>query len=742
MKKYIIIGICFVIQILCFSSAFSKDTKKILTVWAMGAEGRKIGEMAKLFEKENPDVKVITQAIPWGAAHEKLMTAVVGGIPPDICQLGTTWMAEFHAMNALAQLDDYIKISKVISPEKFFKGSWNTNVIDGSVWGIPWYVDTRVLFYRKDLLREIGYEHPPRTWSELLDIGRKLRKDIDGDGKIDKWGISLAAGGGGVWTDLGFFVWQNGADFLTPDNKFASVTTEEFREAFKFYVNIFREKIAPVEASVDVDLFHAFSSGYYPMFISGPWMIDLVNKECPDIKGKWDVSVLWKKKKNTSFVGGCNLVIFEKSKNKELAWKFIEFMSRPENQVEWYKLTTDLPSVRDAWKDKFFDDKPMVKVFGKQLEDTASPPNIPEWEQIANIFGQKVELITWGGQDEDKILKEIECQINKILESKRRKHSGATLVFLIFFSVILVLFVLFLVFGKRSEFKRVSYTPYVFIFPAICVLCVFLFIPIVASFLLSLTNCDIYTITDWKRILFVGLENYISLFKDEVFWKSLKNTFIFVGVGVPLSITVSLFMAVILNENFIRFRSFFRAGYFVPVITTIVAVAVIWKWLYNPDYGLINWFIGLFGIPPQDWLRSTKLALPSLIIMAVWKNFGYNMVIFLAGLQAIPSSLYEAAWVDGADKWQSFLHITLPGLRPTTFFVTVTTFIGYFQFFAEPYVMTQGGPMNSTISMVLYMYYQGFKFFRMGYASAIAYVLFGIIFIFTVLQLRLQKESQ
>jgi len=740
MKKFILIMMCFVIQFLYFSDAF---TKEILTVWAMGAEGRKIGEMAKIFEKENPNVKVITQAIPWGAAHEKLMTSVVGGIPPDVCQLGTTWMAEFHAMNSLARLDEYIKNSKVISPEKFFKGSWNTNVIDGSVWGIPWYVDTRVLFYRKDLLKEVGYDHPPRTWDELLDVGRKLKRDIDGDGKIDKWGMSLASGGAGVWSDLGFFVWQNDADFLTPDNNFASVTTEEFREAFKFYVNIFREKIAPVEASVDVDIFHAFSSGYYPMFISGPWMVDLVNKECPDIKGKWDVSVLWKKKKNTSFIGGCNLIIFEKSKNKELAWKFIEFMSRPENQVEWYKLTTDLPSVRDAWEDPFFDDKPMVKVFGKQLEDTASPPNIPEWEQIANVIGQKVELVTWGGQDEDKILKEMEWEINGVLESKKTKHSSSTLVFFIFLTIILVLFILFLVLGKKSkfEFGKVSYAPYIFILPALFVLSIFLFVPIVASFLLSLTSCDIYTITDWKRILFVGLENYISLFKDEVFWKSLKNTFIFVGVGVPLSITVSLFMAIILNESFIKFRSFFRAGYFVPVITTIVAVAVIWKWLYNPDYGLINWFIGLFGIPPQDWLRSTKLALPSLIIMAVWKNFGYNMVIFLAGLQAIPSSLYEAAWVDGADKWKSFLHITLPGLRPTTFFVTITTFIGYFQFFAEPYVMTQGGPMNSTISMVLYMYYQGFKFFRLGYASAIAYVLFGIIFIFTMLQLKLQKES-
>ncbi|MDI6641635.1 MAG: sugar ABC transporter permease [Elusimicrobiota bacterium] len=291
------------------------------------------------------------------------------------------------------------------------------------------------------------------------------------------------------------------------------------------------------------------------------------------------------------------------------------------------------------------------------------------------------------------------------------------------------------------ETKKINYAPYFFILPAISVLLVFLFLPIIASFLLSLTNCDIYSIADWRKIFFIGLENYRSLLKDTVFWKSLQNTAVFVGLGVPLSITVSLFMAIILNEGFIKFRSLFRAGYFVPVITTLVAVAVIWKWLYEPKHGLINWFFGLIRIPSQDWLNSERLALPSLIVMAVWKNFGYNMVIFLAGLQAIPSSLYEAAAVDGANKWQGFWHITIPGLRPTTLFITVTTLIGYFQFFAEPYVMTQGGPMNSTISIVLYMYYQGFKFFRLGYASAIAYVLFGIIFVFTMLQLRFQKSQ-
>lgn len=268
-----------------------------------------------------------------------------------------------------------------------------------------------------------------------------------------------------------------------------------------------------------------------------------------------------------------------------------------------------------------------------------------------------------------------------------------------------------------------------------------MFLPIIASFILSLTNCDIYSIANWEKISYVGLQNYKSLFKDPLFWKSLWNTFVFVSIGMPLSISVSLFMAIVLNQKFIKFKAFFRAGYFIPVITTIVAVAIVWKWLYNPEYGLMNWLLELIDIKKQEWLRDPRLALPCLIVMSIWKNFGYNMVIFLAGLQAIPSTLYEAAAIDGANEWQSFWHVTIPSLKPTLLFVTITTTIGFFQFFAEPYVMTQGGPLNSTISIVLYMYNNGFKFFKLGYASAVSYVLFGIIFLFTIIQFKFKKTN-
>ncbi len=278
--------------------------------------------------------------------------------------------------------------------------------------------------------------------------------------------------------------------------------------------------------------------------------------------------------------------------------------------------------------------------------------------------------------------------------------------------------------------------PYLFITPALVLFLTFSFIPIIAAFFVSLT--------DWGLggASFVGLSNYIDLIGDPLFLRSFRNTFYFTFVGMPLSVLAGLFAAMLLNSALVRFKTLFRTGFFLPVITNLVACGVIWRWLYNPQFGVIKWLLGVFHISSPNWLGDPKWAMPAIILMAIWRNFGYSMVIFLAGLQAIPRRFYEAAIIDGADSWRSFLHVTLPLLKPTTIFVSIITTIGYFQLFAEPYVMTnQGGPVNSTLSVVLYLYKNGFKFFRFGYASAIAYVLFFIIFIFSFVQLRLVRQT-
>lgn len=280
-----------------------------------------------------------------------------------------------------------------------------------------------------------------------------------------------------------------------------------------------------------------------------------------------------------------------------------------------------------------------------------------------------------------------------------------------------------------------------FLAPALLVIGAFFFLPVLASFVLSLTDFDIYAVAALENARFVGIGNYRDLVRDPLFWVALKNTFYFVLVGGPLSVGASLGAALLLNARLVRFKSVFRTIYFAPVVTTLVAVAVVWRYLYHPRFGLLNYVLGWVGIGPIDWLGDPAWAMPAIILLAVWKNFGYNMIIFIAGLQSIPAYLYEAAELDGAGAWQQFRHVTLPMLAPTFLFVGIITMIGYFQLFAEPYVMTQGGPLHATLSVVLHMYEQGFRWWNMGYAAAIAFVLFVIILLATLVQLRLQRTE-
>lgn len=280
-----------------------------------------------------------------------------------------------------------------------------------------------------------------------------------------------------------------------------------------------------------------------------------------------------------------------------------------------------------------------------------------------------------------------------------------------------------------------------FIAPALLVIFIFFFVPVAAALLLSFTDFDIYALGDIDTLRFIGLGNYLHLFQDPLFWMALKNTLYFVLVGGPLSIGISLGAALLINSKRVRFKGFFRTVFFMPVVTTLVAIAVVWRYLYHPRFGLLNYGLRLLGIDPIDWLGDPHWAMLAIILMAVWKNFGFNMIIFLASLQNIPEPLYEAARIDGAYGWQQFCYITLPGLKPTFGFVALITLIGYFQLFAEPYVMTQGGPAHSTLSIVLFMYEEGFRWWNIGYAAAVAWVLFVIILAATLLQRRLQSGA-
>lgn len=294
--------------------------------------------------------------------------------------------------------------------------------------------------------------------------------------------------------------------------------------------------------------------------------------------------------------------------------------------------------------------------------------------------------------------------------------------------------------AAKSPEWRAGRAGWLFIAPAVVLIAVFFFLPVAASLVLSITDFDLYAIANPANVRIVGARNYVDLLHNPTFWLALKNTFYFALVGGPLTVATSLGAALLLNAKVVRFKTFFRTIYFLPFVTTLVAVAIVWRYLYHPQYGFLNYALGAVGIHPIDWLGDPRWAMPAIILLAVWKNFGYNMLIFIAGLQAVPADLYEAASLDGAGAVRQFWHVTLPNLAPTFFFVGVVTMIGYFQLFAEPYVMTTGGPLGATTSLVLFMYEEGFRWWRLGVAASIAFLLFLIILVWTAIQLRLERR--
>jgi multiple sugar transport system permease protein len=290
--------------------------------------------------------------------------------------------------------------------------------------------------------------------------------------------------------------------------------------------------------------------------------------------------------------------------------------------------------------------------------------------------------------------------------------------------------------GRRRALSlatREALAAYLFILPSFLGFAIFLLVPMVMSAGLSLY--------DWELLrppVYIGLENFRDLLRDPLFRTVMFNTAYYAFGLVPLNIVISLSLALWLNTK-LRGLTFYRLAFFLPVVTVTVAVSLIWKWMYEPRVGIVNATLGVFGIAGPNWLADPFWAMPALIILGLWKGFGYNMVLFLAGLQGIPSTLYEAAMIDGANAWHRFWKITLPLLSPAMFLAVVLTVISSFQVFDQAFVMTAGGPSNATNTIVLYIFQNGFLFFKMGYASAIAWALFAVIFTFTLIQMWLQR---
>ena len=399
-------------------SNYSSDKIQI-NFWTMGAEAEHVQKLTKQFEKLNPNIIVKVQAIPWTAAHEKLITAYASETTPDIVQMGNTWIPEFVALNSLDSLDSFVDQSKVVQSKKFFPGIWQTNIIDNKLYGIPWYVDTRVLFYRTDILKRVGYSEPPKNWNQLYDVSKKIKKLY---GTEQKYSFFIPTN---EWAPFIIFGMQAGADLLKNDNSLGDFSEDKFQIAFSYLMKFYKEKLAPVDMTEVSNVFQAFASGFFAMYITGPWNVaEFKNRLPKELQNDWMTAPLPafdnQKYPGISLAGGSSLSMFKSCKHKKEAWKLIEYLSEKSNQVEFYHLSTDLPSVIDAWQDSTLKDDKYLKAFYEQLQNVIPTPKVPEWEQIVSAKVQ--QYAEYGAREivsPTAALKMLDHDVDKILEKRR-----------------------------------------------------------------------------------------------------------------------------------------------------------------------------------------------------------------------------------------------------------------------------------------------------------------------------------
>lgn len=387
--------------------------------WAFGAEAEHVQKLTGEFEKLNPDIEVKVQAIPWTAAHEKLITAYASETTPDIVQLGNTWIPEFVALNSLEDLDSWIKDSKSLKKEKFFPGIWNTNIIDGKVYGIPWYVDTRVLFYRTDILKKVGYDSPPKTWDQLYDVSKKIKQKFGNQGN---YAFFIPTN---EWAPFIIFGMQAGADLLKENKSYGNFSDPKFASAFEYLVKFYKEKLAPVDMTLVSNLYQAFATGFFAMYITGPWNVTEFKNRLPaSLQDSWMTAPLPayddSKYPGVSLAGGSSLVMFKASKHKQAAWKLIEFLSDKSSQVQFFKLSSDLPSLINAWQDTVLTDNKYLKAFYEQLQNVIPMPKVPEWEHIVSgKVQQYAEYAARGIMSPEQALKLLDKDTDLILAKRR-----------------------------------------------------------------------------------------------------------------------------------------------------------------------------------------------------------------------------------------------------------------------------------------------------------------------------------
>jgi multiple sugar transport system substrate-binding protein len=389
--------------------------ERALRFWAMGREGEVAARLLGAFERENPGLRVRVEQLPWSAAHEKLLTAFAGDATPDIAQMGNTWLPEFVALDALEPLDPRIRDSRQVDLADYDPGIVDTNLLDGRQYGVPWYVDTRVLFYRRDLLAEAGYAAPPRDWDEWMRMLAAVKERVG----PARYALLLPLN---EYEPMVALWLQQGEPLLRDGGRFGNFRSPGFARTLRFYLAMYERRLAPPVGNNEIaNLWNEFARGYFSFYISGPWQMGEFKRRLPPaLQPAWMTAPLpGPAGPGASIAGGSSLAIFRSSPRKAAAWKLVEFLSRPEVQRRFYRLTGDLPARRSAWSDQVLAQDPHARAFRDQLERVRPVPKVPEWERIATELRLVMEKVVRGDMPAAGVAEELDARADRILEKRR-----------------------------------------------------------------------------------------------------------------------------------------------------------------------------------------------------------------------------------------------------------------------------------------------------------------------------------
>lgn len=737
--------LCAVVSL--FSSSVSANVTIQVASWA-DSKGISIQrEMVEEFMKLYPHINIVLESIP-RSFKEKIMTTMAAGSPPDVFLLDSVILPTFINRGLLEDLRPYVE-KYGIDLSIYFQNVLKIAEANGALYAFPTGFTPYVMYYNKSLFDEANLPYPQEgwTWEDYLYLSKLLTKDTDGDGKIDQFGTTFNNWLPG-WIS---WVWSNGGDILSPsgvtaDGYFNSPKTVE---AIQFLIDLrTKYRVAPHGRSLvgvggggTSSLFYTNRIGMSP---GGHWRLVQLRKYIDTGELKIGVAPLPTPKggNHSTVMYQAGWCVPKGGKNIPEAVLVAAFLSGEMASRIDARKGTAIPAIRSLAEEiSLKDTLGLEAIFLNEVQYCRQPwgTKVEEFSRVEKIAQDAVDKALIGGQNLQEVLAQAVFDIDKTIhkyaansEKWSQTDSGREVVRLLqALMIILMIAGILIILVIKADERKELIAGLSFLSPSAIHLMIFVITPLLFSFYLSFHQ--------WNIILpikpFVGLENFKQMFSDRDFLNALKNTAIY-SLHVPIGMTISLLIAVLLNQK-IPGVNIFRTLFFLPSISSFVAVALVWAWIYDPQFGLANYILSFFDIKPLGWLTEPATALISIMIMSIWLGIGYQMVIFLAGLQSIPSHLYEAAEIDGAGWWVKFSRITLPLLTPTSFFVLVTSMIGSFQVFASIYVMTRGGPIRSTDVAVYHIYQSAWEYLDVGYASAMSWVLFIIIVSITAIQFKL-----